>query len=440
MILVVLFLLASTVNGSDFYAYYTKLNSGEAWEKFSLTAEHADLVVKTKNGKIIFQRASSYLPQWITDSGEWYFEELITRSGDGPDLRPDKNNIFSFVRLIENSADSIVVHWRYFPQFKLGTHSQPVGGNVEFDGVVHEYFIFFPDGKVKRVIREGTKKLNDWQDPANRTLRFVELMDNGIKVIRTKAASISKNAEDKVQGTAVKIIDRDIEPAYSWHFDEGLQKRSYDQLDITYEKESGQPSEISGPKTVWKAGVSGTALAFDGYNSKVSGPNIELPEFGEDGGFSVEAWVAPGAYSICRWTAIAHQSEWQADIRENIFQMRNWGMMQLGEKLTKGYFLGIDEFGRPVVIMAINNSPVIVTATQPIPLYQWSHVAFTYIDEGMLFLYVNGQLTDFVNFSGHLTPSDNKFIIGKNDESIGYVSQHVVRTYSTFPRRLDLMA
>ena len=170
---------------------------------------------------------------------------------------------------------------------------------------------------------------------------------------------------------------------------------------------------------------------------KVKGPNIKLPKFGDDGGFSVAAWVAPGAYSICKWTAIAHQSKWEADVRENIFQQKNWGKMQLGEKLKKGYFLGIDELGRPTVIVAVNNSPIIVTSTEAIPLYKWSHVAFTYVNEGMLYLYVNGKLIDFVNFSGEITPADdNNFVIGKNDESIGYVSQHVVRTYSTFPSPL----
>ena len=420
----------------NFYAYYTKVDSGEPWEKYSLTSKHADLVIQLPLGEVMFHRASSYLPKWTTNAGSWDFEEVIKRSGDGSNNRPDKNNIYSFVRLIENTSDSIIVHWRYFPQFKLGSHSVPTGGNVDFDGVVHEYFTFFPDGKVRRNIREGTKKLNDWQDPANRTIQLIQLMKNGIKVIQSIAPTLTRGAEEKIKGTAINPIDGDIKPAYSWHFDEGMKQREYDQVDITYENESRHPSEISGPKTVWKAGVSGAALAFDGYNSKVTGPNVKLPKFGDDGGFSVDAWVAPGAYSISKWTAIAHQSEWEADVRENVFQQRNWGKMQLGETLKNGYFLGIDEFGRPVIIMAIDNSPIVVTATKPIPLNEWSHVAFTYVNEGMLYLYVNGELTDFVNFSGHVTLADKNFVIGKNDESIGYVSQHVVRTYSTFPSPL----
>ncbi|OUX30414.1 MAG: hypothetical protein CBE24_06680 [bacterium TMED264] len=429
--------LAEKTNDSDFYAYYTKVNYGEPWERHSLTSKYADLIIKLPQGEVIFHRASSYLPKLVTKVGKWDFDEVVERSGDGSDIRPDKNNIYSYVRLIENNSDSIVVHWRYFPQFTLGSHSVPTSGNVDFDGVVHEYFIFFPDGKVRRIIREGTKKLNDWQDPANRTVQHIHLNKNGINVIQSSLPSLSKRVEEKIKGTFINRIERDIKPAYSWHFDEGLEQRGYEKADITYEEVSKYISGISGPKTVWKAGVSGSALAFDGYNSKVKGPIVKLPKFGDDGGFSVEAWVAPGAYSICKWTAIAHQSKWEADVRENIFQQRNWGKMQLGERLKKGYFLGIDEFGRPTVIIAIDNSPIIVTSTEAIPINKWSHVAFTYVNEGMLYLYVNGELIDFVNFSGHVTPADNNnFVIGKNDESIGYVSQHVVRTYSTFPSPL----
>ena len=429
-------LLGSVPAAHDFYAYYTKIDTGQSWEKYSRTAGHADLVVKLGNGEVQFHRSLSYLPSWKTGSGTWYFDEVVQRSGDGPEERPDKNNIYSFVRLIHSNEDSIVVHWRYFPDFKLGSHAEPVGGNVGFDGVVHEYFVFYPDLTVKREIREGTPKLDDWNDPANRTTQHLALHREGIEVMETTRAMLGKAIMEPVPGSPVRDIEPGIEPVAVWHFDEGLISRDYSSKDLTIESVSGDVYPVEGPKTVWKTGISGTALAFDGYHSKVEGREIVLPEFGEDGGFSVESWVAPGAYSICRWTAIAHQSEWEADVRKNVFQMRDWGEMQLGEKLSKGYFLGIDEYGRPVVIMAIEDEIVRVTATRPIPLYTWSQVAFTYIDEGMLYLYVDGELSDFINFSGHLKPSDKPFTIGKNDESIGYVSQHVVRTYSTFPSPL----
>ena len=429
-------ILGSAFKNTDFYAYYTKIDSGQSWEKHSRTARHADLVVRMGEGEVIFHRSSSYLPYWDTGSKLYYFWEMVKRRGDGPEGRPDKNNLYSYVRLIHCNKDSIVVHWRYFPDFQLGSHAEPVSGNVGYDGVVHEYFTFYPDLRVKRVIREGTPKLDDWDDPLNRAVQHLILTNQGIRVAKSTKARLGNLPAPGIQGVPVIKGDSPAEPAVVWHFDEGLKARDYDAKDQTIEAVSGDICSVEGPKTVWKKGVSGTSLAFDGYNSKVTGQEIKLPEFGEDGGFSVESWVAPGAYSICRWTAIVHQSEWEADVRKNVFQMNDWGEMQLGEKLSKGFFLGIDEYGRPVVIMAIEDEIVQVTATRPIPLYQWSHVAFTYIDEGMLYLYVDGELSDFINFSGHIQPSHTPFIIGKNDESIGYVSQHVVRTYSTFPSAL----
>ena len=167
--------LGSGFTTPEFYAYYTKIDSGQSWEEHSKTAAHADLVVKLGGGEILFHRSSSYLPSWKTGSGEWYFDELVQRSGDGPETRPDRNNIYSFVRLIHSNEDSIVVHWRYFPEFKLGSHAEPVGGNVGFDGVVHEYFTFYPDLTVKREIRQGTAKLDDWNDPLNSTVQHLVL-------------------------------------------------------------------------------------------------------------------------------------------------------------------------------------------------------------------------------------------------------------------------
>jgi len=426
---------AYSSDDTEFFAYYTKIEAGEEWENNSRTAKHADLVVKVNDGEIVFHRSSSYLPCWKTSTGTWYFDEIIPRNGDGTDLRPDKNNIYSFVRLIESTDKSITVHWRYFPDFQLDHHAEPTSGNVEFDGVVHEYFTIYPDGSVMRIIREGTPKLDDWNDPLNRTTQHIQLNDDGIVVKETTNASLSKLTAEKIQGAPIN--NSDLDPAYYWPFDEGLQSRNYESKDFTHESVTGKSCVISGPKTVWKKGISGTALAFDGYYSKVEYPDLQMPEMDEeDGGFTVEAWVAPGAYSICRWTAIAHQSEWEADIRENKFQTREWGPMQLGEKLIKGYFLGIDEYGRPAAIIATDREIVEVIATESIPLYEWSHVALTYVNEGMLYLYINGKLSDFRNFSGNLLPADKPFLIGKNDESIGYVSQHVVRTYSTFPSPL----
>ncbi len=231
----------------NFYAYYTKVDSGEDFEKYSRTGEYADIVVKLPQGKLVFHRSSSYLPYWQTENGKWYTNEIIKRSGDGPAKRPDKNNLYAFARIIEDTSDKIVVHWRYFPNFKLGTHAEPVGGNVGFDGVVHEYFTITPDGTVTRTIREGTKKLDDWNDPQNKTTQKLKLTAKGITNLSTTKPKTSTTDIPPVKGAAVlefEDLETEVENeeedydeyqplrlAASWSFDDALKSRPLNRRD-----------------------------------------------------------------------------------------------------------------------------------------------------------------------------------------------------------------
>ena len=73
-----------SVQAGDFYAYYTKVNSNEAFEQYSRTGDYADIIINFEemNGKLVFWRGSSYLPYWETDQGKWFVEELIQRNDD----------------------------------------------------------------------------------------------------------------------------------------------------------------------------------------------------------------------------------------------------------------------------------------------------------------------------------------------------------------------
>ncbi len=61
----------------QFYAYHTKINSGESWEAHSRTARHADLIVQMETGQLIFHRKYSYRPYWKSEVGEWLVNEII---------------------------------------------------------------------------------------------------------------------------------------------------------------------------------------------------------------------------------------------------------------------------------------------------------------------------------------------------------------------------
>ncbi|MEM9659732.1 MAG: LamG-like jellyroll fold domain-containing protein, partial [Planctomycetota bacterium] len=77
------------------------------------------------------------------------------------------------------------------------------------------------------------------------------------------------------------------QPAAWWRFDEGGG-------DQTGESVSGMVAEIAGHKSVWKRGVSGAALQFDGYHSEVRLPAAAGPS--PSSALTLEAWVAIGAY------------------------------------------------------------------------------------------------------------------------------------------------
>jgi ketosteroid isomerase-like protein len=443
------------VEADNFYAYYTKIDSGEKFEKYSHAGKYADIVVNLSQGKLVFHRSSSYLPYWQTEKGRWYVDEIVKRSGDGPAKRPDKNNLYAFARIIEDSPERIVIHWRYFPNFKLGAHKEPIGGNAGFDGVVHEYFTISPDGDVTHVIREGTKKLDDWNDPLNRTTQKLKLAAGGITSLSITKPRTSTSKIPAVKGAPVlefEVLETEYENeeiegeetdydeyqnlrlAASFSFDDALKSRTRKFKDKAYESISRKYFDVEGHKSVWKKGISGTALGFDGYYSKVSIPRYLAPKINRD--FALEAWVAPGAYSICSWTAIVHQSEWKAIVADPyIFTNGNWGAIQVNEEMTKGYFIGIDEKGHVGFFVKMGPRVEKLVSDEILELNKWSHVAVTFSD-GTLRLFINGKISDFT-LSGEMPDfADADFVVGLNDDRIGYVSQHVVRRFSTFPSRL----
>jgi len=334
----------------NFYAYYTKVNSGQNWEKYSHTGEYADVVVHfDTNRELVFWRASSYLPYWKTENGKWYFDEIVPRSGDGSGTKPDKINKYSYVRIIKNSPGKIVVHWRYIPDFN----------NVDWDGVVDEYYTITPDGKVIRKIREGTKKIDDWNDSANVTTQISKLEANGINRVSLIPAKLIKATAEPVEGSPIKTHIVGSPVAY-WKFDEAVG-------DNTKESVSNENCTIGGHKSLWKKGISGTALAFDGYYSAVTLPASQAPSISTS--LTVEAWIALGAYPF-GWAPVVQQSV--------------WGM--------GGYYLGIDQDGHPGFNFMAGDSWNMMAHTKRLELFRWYHIAATFDSrKGTMNLYLDGE-------------------------------------------------
>ena len=344
----------------SFGAYYTKINSGQPFEKYSRTGKYADIVVQVADagGKLVFWRGAGYLPYWQTSEIE-YVPQVISRKGDGSGMMPDRVNAFSHVRIIDSSPEQVVVHWRYEADFAGGNPKT----NVDTEDFVDEYFTIKPDGKVVRTVKKGTTQIDDWNDPLNKTTQTFTLTAEEIADITTKGPAVSMRSK-KVRGNQIKgsVIGK---PVAWWKFDEA-------ESNTTIESVGDQRSTITGNKSLWKKGVSGTALQFDGYYSMVSLPSDEAPDITD--GLTLEAWIAIGAYP---W---------------------NWApMVQQGD--DDGYFLGIDGHGYPGFRVRAGDQWLKLELTGDPPYatnlkrYRWYHLAGTYDKAaGKMCLYINGRL------------------------------------------------
>jgi hypothetical protein len=337
------------------HAYHTHIDSGETFEKFSRTGDVADIVVKlgVPDGRLVFWRGSSYLPYWETARGKWFLDEIIARHGDGEGRQPDRVNAFSRVALVENSAERVLVSWRYLPEFKPGNPYQ----EIDPTRFVEEQIEVLPDGKVTRVIRQGTARMDDWTDPLNRTTQVLQLAAAGVRQLSRTEARHSPPPEP-VAGNPLRG-DPVVRPVREWRFDAAAGDHAAESL-------SGEACAIASPKTLWRKGVSGACLQFDGYNTRVSLPAAKAPAISTD--LTLEAWCAIGAYP---W---------------------NWcPLVQQGD--DDGYFLGVDGHGHPGFKLKVGDTWQELAGTGTLERSSWHHLVGTYDHgSGMMSLFVEGKL------------------------------------------------
>jgi hypothetical protein len=359
--------------------------------------KYADLVVSVGEGRrLVFSRATGYLPYLQTARGRFPFRPLA-------ECREDPLCLCSHVRLVEDLPSRIVVHWRHVPD----------PARVVMTEVVHEYFIVTPDGRVRREVRIGTERLNDFNDPANVTVQELLLSPEGLVERSLTRAQGSRSPAPAIAGAPLRRAD--VRAPAAWlKFDEGLAPGR----DETAEAVGGARCPVAGNKTLWKKGVSGTALAFDGYFSKVTLPRDKAPAVKNE--LTLEAWVVLGAYP---WSdaGIVHQSSGEPVGQEEYkhgyrdpYVYRPWKMA--------GYLLGVDPYGRP--IFKVNGRQVgggvleaaeTVRRQDALPTYRWTHLAATY-GNGEMCLYVNGRLTASAPAAGAIVVPGRDVLVGLNGD------------------------
>ena len=358
--------LCAHAQPSSFYAYYTRLD----YDDRNNTGKYADLVVNVgTTGKFVFSREYGYLPYWQPSGTKHFVDRILPVNGDGPAERPDKINKCSYVRLIENSPDRIVVHWRYAPDLNSAHFTdfhKSYNGDIGsyFADYAEEHFTITADGRVTRKVKKGCYRLDDWNDPLNETTQELELTASGIVVKRTTPAQLQNLRGDAVAGAPV--VKGGVEsPALWMRFDEGAGAND----DSTQESVKGSKCAIGGVDSYWRKGVSGTCLSFDGYTNHVTVPARELPDIRGD--FTIEAWVAPQEYSW-DWSGIVdHDQDKQA-----------------------GYRLAMNHLGQIALHACIDGRWQGLATSRTVDLLKWTFVTATYRRAKGFAIYFDGVLVD----------------------------------------------
>jgi len=136
------------------------------------------------------------------------------------------------------------------------------------------------------------------------------------------------------------------------------------------EEIGGRQHDLNGKYYESVAGVKDQALLLDGYTTHVTPRGENTVNISDD--FSVEAWVALGAYPKNWCPIVDHQQA----VSDGYFH---------------GYFFGFDAMGRLMFRIATNGKEEWLLGRDRIPLNTWTHVACAYdLDNGMS-IYINGE-------------------------------------------------
>jgi hypothetical protein len=162
-----------------------------------------------------------------------------------------------------------------------------------------------------------------------------------------------------------------------WSFDRVEERKVRD-------SSTGNDDPISGHFRLVQ-GVKGQAIVMDGYTTCIARRAESAPKLETD--FTVEAWVALGAYPW-NWAPIAAQ--------ENTISMNSnqdavcWPDDIVVNSPKSGFFFGISPEGYLGLHVGTRGWKVSQTE-EKIPLRKWTHVAATFRQGSGIALYINGS-------------------------------------------------
>ncbi|MFM9910182.1 MAG: LamG domain-containing protein [Chitinophagaceae bacterium] len=137
---------------AKFGAVYTQLKYSPGWDALWRGSELPDIVVRFDNSPVrfIFWRGTGYIPAIVNEKNMWMTDQSLEHWGTGEcyEAMGDKQTRYSHVRLIENTAARVVIHWRYaLAGIKHQLFPEDENGWSDW---VDEYWTIYPDGIAAR--------------------------------------------------------------------------------------------------------------------------------------------------------------------------------------------------------------------------------------------------------------------------------------------------
>jgi Concanavalin A-like lectin/glucanases superfamily len=137
------------------------------------------------------------------------------------------------------------------------------------------------------------------------------------------------------------------------------------------------------------AGVTGQGLELDGIAAHVVIPASDAPKL--TGSFTVEGWVALGAYPF-----------------------NDAPLLQQQDGPNAGFFLGVGDRGQVLFDVATGGRKVRLESAARLALRQWAHLVGVFEAGKGASLYVNGERAGFVAIEGSFTAAAADLWIGRN--------------------------
>jgi len=174
-------------------------------------------------------------------------------------------------------------------------------------------------------------------------------------------------------------------PVALWKFDQAKEGK-------VLESVGGGENAVAGFFKLVK-GASGSAINFDGLSSYIVVESAKAPKI--SGAFTVEAWVALGAYPL-NWCTVAGQHE--------------------GEK--SGFFFGISDKGEVGFWVFSDGGAKKISTDMKLELRKWYHITGVFDPDMGLIIYVDGKEAALLDTEGIFEQADKTLFIGKFAEQV----------------------